>query len=88
METSWLCEDAIVGVVIDSLLGVLCGRPLVLVFDGWDVADRGEEPAVVPPVDPAEGGELDVVDGRATGLAGGSARPCRSALMVSAMALS
>lgn len=27
VEISWLCEDAIVGVVIDTLLGVLCGRP-------------------------------------------------------------
>src|SRR6266498_2058179 len=28
----------------------------------WDVADRLEEPAVVEPVDPLQGGVLDVVD--------------------------
>ena len=31
-------------------------------FDWWDVADRLEQSLVVPPVDPSEGGEFDVVD--------------------------
>jgi hypothetical protein len=62
VEISWLCEDAIGGVVIDSLLGGLCRRPVVLKFDRRDVADRGEKPAVVPPVNPAERGQFNVID--------------------------
>src|SRR5438105_2981102 len=38
------------------------GRSL-LELDWWHVADRSEEATVVPPVDPPEGGELDVFDG-------------------------
>ena len=31
-------------------------------LDGWDVADRLEEAAIVEPVHPFEGGELDGLD--------------------------
>jgi len=32
------------------------------VFGGWDVSDGAEEATVVEPVDPFEGGELDVFE--------------------------
>jgi hypothetical protein len=62
METSWLCEDAGDGVVVDSLIGVLCARPLLFELDRWDVAERNEETLMVPPVDPSQGRQFDVVD--------------------------
>ena len=44
---------------------------------GRDVADGLEQAAVVEPVDPFEGGELDGFEASATARAGGSPRPCR-----------
>jgi len=36
---------------------------LGLVFDGWDVAEFTVEAGGVEPVDPAEGGQLEIVNG-------------------------
>jgi len=47
---------------LNRVAGVL---PLVvggLELGRWDVADRLQQPAVVEPVDPLQGGVLDVVD--------------------------
>jgi hypothetical protein len=33
------------------------------VFCRWDVVDRAVQPALVPPLDPCKGGELDLLGG-------------------------
>ncbi len=63
-----MCDvaDGLVGHSIDSVVdGTSCVgfSPVGFVFDGWDVSDGLEEPAGVPPVHPAEGGQFDVLDG-------------------------
>jgi len=44
--------------VAGVLLSVVCGLEL----GRWDIADGLQEPAVVEPVDPLQGGVLDLVD--------------------------
>jgi len=44
--------------VAGGLLSVECGFEL----GRWDIADGLQEPTVVEPVDPLQGGVLDVVD--------------------------
>ena len=68
METRSLCDlaDGLVGHSIGLVVdGTSCVgfSPVRFVFDGRDVSDGFEKPAGVPPVHPAEGGQLHVLDG-------------------------
>ena len=57
-----------------GLVGPFCGVERLLELCLWDVVEVAVQAVVVVPVDPAEGGELDVVKGRpGRSLAGGTA---------------
>jgi len=53
-----------------GVVGLLGSVVRCLVLGGWDVAEVAVEPLLVEPVNPAERGQLDVVDGAPWSLVG------------------